>query len=471
MKPDHDFPLPALDQAAQDRLSRLSQTASTLGREIVDIAGFLDRLECDSQAQLKALGAVKDGSARVATANTAVLSTVDMVAKSAQETLKSVSDSTEYVGQTSNLAIDLAQWVQQINDHSAEVREMLEEVKTSNEQIATIAAQVNMLAINAKIEAARAGDAGKGFAVVADAINELSQSTSKAANDITGTVGNLSNWVQRLSEGASQSAIKADTLLERGDATDRALTTIKDQVAASQTQTEVIRDEAGRADEAVQSFTPSIASIDASFKSSAEGVKTAHTRVEKLIDRSERMVQDSVAMGGSSDDGPMILHVQDIAGQISQALTKAVESRRISLSDLFDENYRPIEGSDPVQYTTRFLRLTDQLLPALQEPATKIDSRVVFCAAVDRNGYLPTHNKKFSQPPSTDPEWNMANCRNRRIFDDRVGLKAGRNTQPFLLQVYRRDMGGGNFVMMKDLSAPITINGRHWGGLRLAYKF
>jgi methyl-accepting chemotaxis protein len=66
--------------------------------------------------------------------------------------------------------------------------------------------------------------------------------------------------------------------------------------------------------------------------------------------------------------------------------------------------------------------------------------------------------------------WNTANCRNRRVFDDRVGLAAGRNTQPFLLQAYRRDMGNGAFAMMKDVSAPIMIAGRHWGGLRLAYK-
>lgn len=112
----------------------------------------------------------------------------------------------------------------------------------------------------------------------------------------------------------------------------------------------------------------------------------------------------------------------------------------------------------------------DQILPAIQEPALDIDPKVVFCAAVDVNGYLPTHNKKFSQPPSNDPVCNTAHCRNRRIFNDRVGLKAGRNTESFLLQVYRRDMGGGEFKMMKDLSAPIFIKGQHWGGLRLAYS-
>jgi methyl-accepting chemotaxis protein len=56
------------------------------------------------------------------------------------------------------------------------------------------------------------------------------------------------------------------------------------------------------------------------------------------------------------------------------------------------------------------------------------------------------------------------------MFNDRVGLAAGRNTKPFLLQTYRRDMGGGTFALMKDVSAPVTVRGRHWGGLRVAYK-
>jgi methyl-accepting chemotaxis protein len=87
------------------------------------------------------------------------------------------------------------------------------------------------------------------------------------------------------------------------------------------------------------------------------------------------------------------------------------------------------------------------------------------------NGYLPTHNHRFSQPQRRgDPVWNAAHCRNRRIFDDRVGLAAGRSTRPFLLQSCRRDMGGGNFALMKDVSAPIFVQRRHWGGLRLAYR-
>jgi methyl-accepting chemotaxis protein len=94
----------------------------------------------------------------------------------------------------------------------------------------------------------------------------------------------------------------------------------------------------------------------------------------------------------------------------------------------------------------------------------------VFCAAVDRNGYLPTHNLKFSKQQGSDPVWNNANCRNRRIFNDPVGLRSGANRESFVIQLYRRDMGGGQFIMMKDVSAPIWIKNRHWGGFRMGYK-
>jgi methyl-accepting chemotaxis protein len=119
---------------------------------------------------------------------------------------------------------------------------------------------------------------------------------------------------------------------------------------------------------------------------------------------------------------------------------------------------------------TGFVAMTDRLLPPIQEPVLDFDSRIAFCAAVDRNGFLPTHNLKYGQPQGPDPVWNAANCRNRRMFNDRTGLGAGRNTQPFLLQTYRRDMGGGTFALMKDCSAPIFVRGRHWGGLRIAFK-
>jgi methyl-accepting chemotaxis protein len=162
--------------------------------------------------------------------------------------------------------------------------------------------------------------------------------------------------------------------------------------------------------------------------------------------------------------------VRDVAAEVTAAFEAALKDGRITEAQLFDRDYKPIPGSDPQQLMAGCVALTDKVLPAIQEPLLDFDQRVVFCAAVDVNGYLPTHNLKFGQPQGSDPVWNAAHCRNRRIFNDRVGLAAGKNKEPFLLQTYRRDMGGGNFVMMKDVSAPIVVAGKHWGGVRLAYK-
>ncbi|HYH18569.1 MAG TPA: methyl-accepting chemotaxis protein [Azospirillum sp.] len=173
-----------------------------------------------------------------------------------------------------------------------------------------------------------------------------------------------------------------------------------------------------------------------------------------------------------ADDAKFIDAARTAAAGIVQALEDALRQGRTSMDDLFDADYRAVPGTDPQQYTTRFTDLSDALFPQFQEPVLGLDHRVVFCAAVDRRGYLPTHNAKFSQPQRPgDPVWNAGNCRNRRIFDDRAGLAAARNSRPHLIQAYERDMGGGRKVLLKEVDVPIVVRGRHWGGLRLAYEF
>ena len=135
-----------------------------------------------------------------------------------------------------------------------------------------------------------------------------------------------------------------------------------------------------------------------------------------------------------------------------------------------DENYREIPGTDPKQYLTDYVEFTDRVLPAIQDPIQKSDPRIVFCVAWAKGGYLPTHNPNYRLPQGKDPVWNNANCRNRRLFNDRAVKKVAANTKPFLLQTYRRDMGGGNFVLMKDLSSPILVRGRHWGAFRMGFR-
>jgi len=157
--------------------------------------------------------------------------------------------------------------------------------------------------------------------------------------------------------------------------------------------------------------------------------------------------------------------------ELTKIFEQGVASGAISIDDLFDTNYVEIPGSNPVQYRTKFLDWTDRVLPALQEAFLAKDQRMAFCAMVDRNGYLPVHNKIYSHPQRTgDVAWNTANSRNRRIFNDTAGLAAGQNQRSFLIQSYARDMGNGKPVMMREIDVPIRVRGRHWGGFRTAYK-
>jgi methyl-accepting chemotaxis protein len=90
------------------------------------------------------------------------------------------------------------------------------------------------------------------------------------------------------------------------------------------------------------------------------------------------------------------------AMEAGRALTRifedAVASGAISMEDLFDTNYVEIAGSNPVQHRTKFLDWADRALPPLQEAFLAKDKTMAFAAMIDRNGYLPVHNKIYSHP-------------------------------------------------------------------------
>ena len=166
-----------------------------------------------------------------------------------------------------------------------------------------------------------------------------------------------------------------------------------------------------------------------------------------------------------------VTRAMEAGDAITKIFENAVARGDITLDDLFDENYVRIEGTDPVQYRTRFLDWADRALPEIQEAMLARDARAAFCATIDRNGYLPVHNKMYSHPQRAgDTAWNTANSRNRRIFNDAAGLAAGRNIRSYLIQSYARDMGNGTTIMMREIDVPIRVRGRHWGGFRTAYK-
>lgn len=166
-----------------------------------------------------------------------------------------------------------------------------------------------------------------------------------------------------------------------------------------------------------------------------------------------------------------IARARAAAAEIGQALEAALASGRLSEAALFDTSYQPVLGTDPQQYLTPAVPVLEEVLTPFQESLLASDQSLTFCVAMDRNAYLPVHNRKYAHPQRPgEIAWNTANGRNRRIFDDRAGLMAARSTEPFLVQSYARDMGHGRSVMMQEIDTPIHVHGRHWGGFRMAYS-
>lgn len=452
-----------------DRLTELARAASRLGFEVVDVAAFLTSLRDRSTAQLEILSQTQQTSQQLITANSAVRAGIDAVSASAENAGEIVTVSSEAVRRATGKSRDLAQWVASVSDQVTSVMTSLGEVRQKTEMIEDIAFQVNILSLNAGIEASRAGEAGRGFAVIAQMINDLSDRTTQTNEDIRGGVQSLGKLVSELAVQSRAIQGDAELVIDESRKTDENLTAIATQIQEVQTTARRIQADADAVHRANERFMPAFAHVSDSVQETAKRLKGAMVRVDTLVDHTENIVQRAASLGGDVEDSIFIQQVMRDAARLSDALEEAVTTGRISLVGLFSQDYRPIAGSNPAQVMAPFTRLTDALFPEVQEAALALSDKVIFCAAVNRDGYLPTHNSMFSKPQRQDVAWNTANCRNRRIFDDRVGLKAGRNTAPFLLQVYRRDMGGGIFKLMKDVSAPIMVQGRHWGGLRLAY--
>lgn len=195
-----------------------------------------------------------------------------------------------------------------------------------------------------------------------------------------------------------------------------------------------------------------------------------HLQFVCLSDEELRKIGD-LTQSVEQADKRFISAATNAAREIEGAFRRAIENHQIDEKSLFDFEYEPIAGSEPAQFRTKYLELCDRLLPAIQEPVRSLDPRVIFCAAVDRNGYLPTHNSEFSKPQrSNDSEWNTIHSRNRRIFNDRAGLAAARTTREYLMQTYDRDMGSAGIVTLKEVDVPVRVNGLHWGAVRLSFK-
>jgi len=179
---------------------------------------------------------------------------------------------------------------------------------------------------------------------------------------------------------------------------------------------------------------------------------------------------DTLANSGAEiDDTPFILKAQEAMRAIQLAVERGVESGEISMDEVFDRNYRLIEGTNPEQFDTCFCDFADKYVRPILDRVKGSDDRLIGSAITDVNGYLPTHLTERSHVPGPDPVWNDAHCRNKRIFMDDTTQAAIDSEKPAMLATYRMELGD-KFIPVKNVFVPLWIKGRRWGNYELAYR-
>ena len=415
-----------------------------------------------------------------ATAVGAMTAEVGEITQSADKTAVIAQSAREHSSHGADIVSEASQEIDRIArsvEQSAQVVATLDERSKAIggivKVIREIADQTNLLALNAAIEAARAGEQGRGFAVVADEVRKLAERTSAATREITDMISAI--------QGETQSAITAI-----GDGSSQARNGAELARQAAESLQEINR--------GAQETMENVAVIARAIAQQNDRAKNIGEHVGNIIGMANRnslssqnalgeaAQLDYLAMNlkdvgsifklGSAGDMALNIHkkmpavVQKAAQDIGQMFDEAVRRDQISLADLFDQNYVPIPQTKPQKFHTRFDGFTDKQLPALQEPLLDRHREIAYAICCDLNGYVPTHNNRFSQALTGDEKRDFINNRTKRVFTDPVGKRCGAHELPFLLQTYRRDTG----EIMHDISAPIFVGGRHWGGFRIGYK-
>jgi methyl-accepting chemotaxis protein len=458
-----------IEEITENAIRAVARHCGSLSIECSDVAGYVQNVSGRIGEHLKTLDTLEDVTTRLLTDQARVSDSTDEARLLSEQAKAKLDAGRAAIEDTIAGFKGLTDLVVQLGERMAGFATAINQVQTVSSTIEAIARKTNMLALNATIEAARAGDAGRSFAVVAAEVKKLAHDTRSATSQIAITIGELTREA-----GAVTTEIK--TGVERSRAAQAGFSQISetvrevsDIVSMVDRQTEGIAFSTSMIQTSVDRVKAGLTSFAEDARENGGALVEAHKRLSHLEMLSATMLDTLANSGAEIDDTPMIILAQDAMRAIVDAVEKGVRAGAVSMAGVFDRQYVPIHGSNPVQYDNGFCTFAnDQIRPILDRFKMK-EPRIIGSAITNVDGFLPTHLSERCQTPGPDPVWNDANCRNGRIFMDEQTRAAIASEQPAMLLTYSMVLGDKR-VPVKNVFVPLFVNGRRWGNFELAYR-